>query len=122
MKRIALWIVAVLLAIAEVAAGGFKLSGAPMMVGEFTTFGYPIWFMYLTGVIEICAAVLVLIPRFSAIGAGAIACVMVGAFASHVTHGQAAMTPPVIVLFILAVTLGTLRGWRMPLARAVATA
>jgi uncharacterized membrane protein YphA (DoxX/SURF4 family) len=91
-------------------------------VNEFTTFGYPIWFMYLTGTIEVCAAVMVLIPRFSAIGAGAIACVMVGAFASHITHGQAEMTPPVIVLFILAVTLGTLRGWRIPRAPAAATA
>jgi uncharacterized membrane protein YphA (DoxX/SURF4 family) len=114
MKRIWLWILSAVLAVAFISAGAFKLSGAAMMVAEFTTFGYPLWFMDVTGALEIIAAVLVLIPRFRSLGAGIMACIMVGAFASHITHGQAMMTPPVIVLFALALTLGSLSGWRVP--------
>ena len=81
-----------------------------MMTQEFAAFGYPLWFMYLTGLIELVSAVLVVIPRTSRIAAGLLICVMVGAIFSHLTHGQAAMIGAPVVLLILAVVEFQLRG------------
>jgi putative oxidoreductase len=113
-KTIASWVVAVLLALAFLGAGFTKLSSQPMMVTEFTAFGLPMWFMYVTGVIEVVSAVLVLIPRLSGIGAALLVCVMVGALVAHISHGQAAMIGVPVVLLVLAIVLGTLRGWSRP--------
>jgi uncharacterized membrane protein YphA (DoxX/SURF4 family) len=110
-RTIATWVLTVVLALAFLAAGFAKVSSAPMMVAQFTAFGYPLWFMYVTGVIELASAILVVVPRFAAVGAGLIVCVMIGAVVSLLSHGQAAMVGAPVVLFILAVIVGTLRGW-----------
>jgi uncharacterized membrane protein YphA (DoxX/SURF4 family) len=93
-----------------------------MMRQEFGAFGYPLWFMYLTGLIELVSAVLVVIPRTSRIGAGLLICVMAGAIFSHLTHGQASMIGAPVVLLILAVVEFQLRGGLatplLPIARA----
>jgi putative oxidoreductase len=112
MRTVATWILTVLLALAFLGAGGSKLASQPMMIATFNGFGYPQWFMYVTGVIEIAGAVLVLVPRVAFIGAALLVCVMVGAIFSHLTHGQAAKVPLPLVLLALAVAVGTLRGWR----------
>ncbi len=74
-------------------------------------FWVPALVMYVTGVIELASAILVVVPRFAAVGAGLIVCVMIGAVVSLLSHGQAAMVGAPVVLFILAVIVGTLRGW-----------
>ena len=96
------WIVTVLLSVAFLAAGAAKLTGQPMMREEFGAFGYPLWFMCLTGLIEVVNAVLVAIPRTSRIGAGLLICVMAGAIFSHLAHGQPSMIGAPVVLLILA--------------------
>jgi uncharacterized membrane protein YphA (DoxX/SURF4 family) len=69
------------------------------MVASFHTFGYPLWFMYLIGCIELLSALLVLVPRVAVVGAGLLTCVMLGAIYSHLTHGEASeITMPVILL------------------------
>jgi len=111
MKAAVTWIFSVLLALAFLGAGLAKLTAQPMMVGEFQTFGYPLWFMYVTGLIEIAGAIFVLAPRFARIGAGLLVCVMIGALISHLSHGQAAMIGVPVILLLLALAVGTLRGW-----------
>jgi uncharacterized membrane protein YphA (DoxX/SURF4 family) len=111
MRNIATLVISILLAVAFLGAGTAKLLSVPMMVAEFQIFGYPMWSMYLTGALEIVCAVLVLIPRFAGIGAALLACTMIGAILSHLAHGQAAMIAAPVVLLILAVALGQLRGW-----------
>jgi uncharacterized membrane protein YphA (DoxX/SURF4 family) len=111
MRNIVTWVLSVLLALAFFGAGLAKLTTQPMMVQEFTAFGFPLWFLYVTGTLEITGAVLVLVPRVSFIGAGLLICIMVGALLSHLTHGQAAMIGAPLVLLILAAVVGTLRGW-----------
>jgi uncharacterized membrane protein YphA (DoxX/SURF4 family) len=110
-QKIVTWVLSGLLALAFCGAGLSKLTGQAMMVHEFSLFGFPLWFMYLTGVIEIAGAVLVLVPRFAYVGAAALVCVMAGAVFSHLTHGQAGMIGVPLVLLILAAVVGTLRGW-----------
>ena len=111
MQKIVTWVLSGLLALAFCGAGLSKLTGQAMMVHEFSLFGFPLWFMYLTGIIEIVGAALVLFPRFAYIGAAALVCVMAGAVFSHLTHGQAGMIGVPLVLLILAAVVGSLRGW-----------
>ncbi len=122
---VATWVIAVLLCLAFLGAGAAKLTSQPMMQQEFAGFGYPLWFMFVTGLIEIAGAVLVVIPRTSRIGAGLLICVMVGAIFSHVSHGQAAMIGAPVVLLVLAIVEFQLRGGfatpLVPAARASST-
>jgi uncharacterized membrane protein YphA (DoxX/SURF4 family) len=104
------WAVAILLCIAFLGAGTAKLTAQPMMTMEFAAFGYPQWFMYVTGLIEIVGAILVVVPRTSRIGASLLVCVMVGAIFSHLTHGQAGMIGAPVVLLVLAAVAFQLRG------------
>jgi putative oxidoreductase len=120
MKRNTSWVIAVLLALAFSGAALAKLTAQPMMVAEFTLFGYPLRLMYVIGALELICAGLVLWPRFSTIGAGIISCIMIGALFSHLTHGQAAYAPPVVLLLALALTLIWLRNGRIGVPRGIA--
>jgi uncharacterized membrane protein YphA (DoxX/SURF4 family) len=105
------WVLSILVALAFLGAGLAKLSGAAMMRAEFGIFGYPLWFMYLTGTLEIVGAALLLVPRLAGAGAALLSCIMVGAIFSHLTHNQAGMTVAPLVLLVLAAVVGSLRGW-----------
>ena len=50
-------------------AGFGSLSGYPMMVETFDKIGIGQWFRYVTGVIEVASAILLLIPRLAPVGA-----------------------------------------------------
>jgi putative oxidoreductase len=115
MRTVLTWVLSGILALAFLGAALAKLTGQHMMVAEFESFGYPIAFMYLTGIIELIGAGLVLVPRYAYAGAMLLSAVMVGALFSHLTHGQAGMIGPPLVLLVLALVVGTLRNWgRLP--------
>lgn len=78
------WIIAVLLAVVFVFAGGAKLLGAPAMVQEFAQIGVGQWFRYFTGLLEVSGAIGVLIPKYRLWAALQIAVVMVGATAANI--------------------------------------
>ena len=98
-KTIGTWILSGLLALAFLGAGGAKLSGAPEMIQNFEGFGLPIWFMYLTGAIEVAAAALLLIPKLAPIGAGLLIPTMIGAVLAHlsVAHPIGQMAPSIVL-------------------------
>jgi len=76
-------LIKVLLTLAFGAAGLAKLMGAEMMVGTFEMIGVGQWFRYVTGTIEIGAAVLLWVNGRQAIGAGLLTSTMIAAVASH---------------------------------------
>ena len=96
-------IIRIILAALFGVAGLAKLAGVGRLRQSFTTFGYPIWFMYLIGVSEIGGAVFLLIPPIAAIGAIGLGFIMVGAFFSHLRAKETPQTIPVVVLFVLSV-------------------
>ena len=116
-RSIVAWVLAVLLALVFVGSGLAKLTSQAMPVAMFALFGLPSWFMYLTGLLEVVAAVLVLVARTSGIGAGLIVCIMIGATFEHATHGQLPMIGATVVIAILAIVFGNLRGWPRGAAR-----
>jgi uncharacterized membrane protein YphA (DoxX/SURF4 family) len=109
-RLITLWILSGLVALAFVGAGGAKLVGAAM-VEEFDKVGLGQWFryfMYFTGLLEVAAAIGLLIPRYAFYAAVMLAIVMVGAIIAHVTvlGGSPAAA---VVLFVLTGIIAYLR-------------
>lgn len=89
-----------LLTLAFLMAGGAKLAGAEMMVQTFEAVGLGQWFRYVTGIIEVGAAILLWVPGLIGLGASLLAATMVGAVLAHLfILGPSAL--PAIVLGIL---------------------
>jgi putative oxidoreductase len=103
--HIALWVVQALLALAFVGAASGKLLGKPEMVGLFDAIGIGQWFRYVTGVLELAGAVLIVVPRTRAGGAALLATIMVGAAATHVFVLHNAPTAPLVLLILLGFVL-----------------
>src|SRR5437762_12974660 len=106
---IALWVVQIALAGMFLLAGGSKLVGAPAMVTLFNTIGVGQWFRYVTGLIELGAAIALLVPSFAVFGALALVATMVGAIITHlfIVGGSPAM--PAILLLGSAAVVWTRR-------------
>ncbi|HEY0737008.1 MAG TPA: DoxX family protein [Herpetosiphonaceae bacterium] len=98
----AVYAVMALLTLGFLFFGGMKLAGAQMNVDNFTRWGYPIWFMYLTGLIEVVGAVLLWPQRTRLIGALLLVATMLGAIATHLVNGEAAFIAMPVVLLLLA--------------------
>ena len=82
-QRRIVWGVRILLALAFGAAGLSKLAGVPQMVQVFDAIGFGQWFRYLTGVVEVVGAVLLLVPVAGFFGGLLLTATMVGAVATH---------------------------------------
>ena len=100
---IALWITQIALAAMFLFSGGSKLAGAPAMVNLFAAIGLGQWFRYVTGAIEISAAVALLIPSAAPFGAILLVPTMFGAAAANLFLGQSPVVPLVLLLVDAAV-------------------
>ena len=98
----AIYVVMALLTFMFLMAGVTKLMGQEMHIENFARWGYPIWFMYLTGLIEVVSVILMWIPKTRFYGAVGLAVTMIGAFATHLLFAEFGGLPIVAVLFILA--------------------
>lgn len=96
---IVLWCVQALLALVFVNASVAKLTGNPEMVALFSAVGAGQWLRYVTGILELTGAVLIMVPRTRRIGAALLATVMLGALTVHlfILHVSPA-TPGVLLL------------------------
>jgi uncharacterized membrane protein YphA (DoxX/SURF4 family) len=62
----------------------FKFTGAPESVFIFTTLGVEPWGRWFSGLSELVASLLLLIPSTQVLGAAMALCIMFGALASHI--------------------------------------
>ena len=108
-RLIAVWIVSVLLAALYFFVGGMKLAGGQALADQFVRYGYPGWFMYVVGAMEVTGAVLLLIPRAALYGAIVLSVVMIGAMGTHLTHQEAPNAIAPLVLFGLLVFVAATR-------------
>ena len=99
--NIALWVVQILLALAFIGAASGKLLGNPDMIGLYKAIGIGQWFRFVTGLLELTGAILIVIPRTKFFGAALLAMIMVGAVLTHLFILHTAPTAPA-VLFLLA--------------------
>lgn len=104
LKTVVVWALQVLTALAFVASGGSKIAGAESMVELFNNIGIGQWFRYVTGIIEVAGGALALYPRLAWVGAGLLACTMVGAIITHLfVVGGSIVAPLVLLVLVLAV-------------------
>jgi putative oxidoreductase len=110
MKKIiktALWIV---LGGMFIMAGGAKLMGNHSQVEHFAQWGYPLWFLYLTGIIEVGGGICLFIPKVQFYGIVVLSITMVGAALTHLRAGEMSVFPvPVVLLCLLAMLAWTMR-------------
>src|SRR5260221_30955 len=76
--NVVLWVLQIAAAGMFLMVGFLKLSGNAQLVGLFQAIGFGQWFRYLTGMVEVAGAILLLIPRTSGLAAlmlaGAMTC------------------------------------------------
>lgn len=107
-SNLTLWILQISLAVLFLYLGASKLSShETFWVNLFAKIGIGQWFRYFTGGLEVTCAVLLLIPRTSAIAALLLACTMVGAVVTHLLllrDGYACVFPgfPLLILVVVA--------------------
>jgi uncharacterized membrane protein YphA (DoxX/SURF4 family) len=100
--NIVLWILQILGAAMFLMTGGNKIAGNEQMIGMYEAIGIGQWFRYLTGGIEAAAAILLLIPRFSGIGALILIPTMIGAILTHLLIIGGSPVLPIILLVVMA--------------------
>jgi putative oxidoreductase len=85
-----MWIPRVAVAMGFLAIGTGKFAAHSVRIRIFAQIGFGQWFRYLTGVLQIGGALLVLIPRTFALGILLLACTMLGAMLAwiFVLHAQ----------------------------------
>lgn len=104
----------VLLGLAFLAAGFSKVTRSKQMVENFQNhYHYPLWFMVLTGVLEIVAVLGLIagvwVPVLATLGAALLVCIMLGAVLTHFRMKDTISgIAPAAVLLILAVVLLTI--------------
>jgi putative oxidoreductase len=108
----AVLVICVLLTAAFLAAGVAKLAGVAMMVATFESIGWGQWFRYVTGLIEVGAAVLLWVPGMRALAALALVCTMIGAVIAHLTVLGPSAWPAVVLGVLAGVLLWRERGAR----------
>jgi uncharacterized membrane protein YphA (DoxX/SURF4 family) len=73
-RRIAIWILRLLLGLLFLSIGAAKLSSSLQTVRLFAAIGWGQWFRYLTGLVDVTGALLVFVPRWTCYGALLLAC------------------------------------------------
>ena len=108
-KEVALWIIALLLALVCLRSGWLKVTGNIFWVRDFHRWGYPDWFRIVVGIAELTSMALLLVPRFASYGASLFAGVMLGAIFTHYTHNETSRLPFNLLLLALSLIIAFTR-------------
>jgi len=82
--KILFWLLRIIVAVILLLTVSFKFSAAPESVALFSKLGVEPWGRIASGVLEITAGLLILIPRTTAWGALLSAFIMINAMAAHI--------------------------------------
>ena len=110
-RDVLLWVIAVFLAYVFVRQGSAKFFHDSGWAKAFRAWHYPDWFRIAVGTLEICAGVLVLVPRYARIGACVIIAIMLGGMATHVYWGHPRQMTSELLPLILA-TMTAIGRWK----------
>ena len=98
------WILRLAVAVVFVSVGADKFEAQSMWIKVFDQIGLGQWFRYLTGILQVTGAVLVIFPRTFLIGIGILACTMAGAVAVWIVRfgapGNAVIPAAVLVALV----------------------
>lgn len=91
------------LAVLFLASGGAKLTGLEFEIAAFERWGYPLWFMYFIGGIEVVGGIALFVRSVSALASAGLAAMMLGAIATHVIHSEWGMLAAATLIFTLCI-------------------
>lgn len=98
------WILRLAVAGVFLSVGASKFGAESQWVKLFNQIGFGQWFRYLTGILQVTGAVLVIVPRTFLIGIGILACTMAGATAVWIVRfgapGNAIIPAAVLVALV----------------------
>jgi putative oxidoreductase len=114
LKKAVTWMIQIVLAMIFLTMGMAKLSGVESTIQLFEQIGLGQWFRYITGAIEVTAAVLLLFGPYATLGAGLILMTMTGAVMTHLWWIGGSVLPP----FVLGAAAGVLIALRRASRRA----
>jgi len=121
--RVVLILLTLLVALEFASTGVAKLTNSPQQIANFTHWGYPLWFMFVIGVLEASGALLLLgslfLKRLALPGAMLIAADMCGAIYTHIAHGEWGNLPLACTLLALVIIIGWLGRTSWPGAQAL---
>jgi len=110
MKRFMNVTLLIIFGVLFIVAGGAKLMGSHSQIEHFSQWGYPVWLLYLTGIIEVGGGICLLIPKLQFYGIAVLSLTMVGAALTHVKAGEMEAFPvPVVLLSLLLLLAWTVR-------------
>ena len=110
-KNIGIVLFALLIALFFIAAGWSKVVHPERHIDSFVRWGYPAWFVYFTGVIELCGAGFLLIPKGRLVGVAVLGVTMIRAALTHLQAGEITAVPVPLVLLVILSILGILN-WK----------
>lgn len=90
----------VILAVIFFLSGVAKLAGLEFEIQAFERWGYPLWFMYLVGFIEVSGAVVLLFKQVRSLAAAGLGLFMIGPIVTHVLHAEWGMMLVALVLML----------------------
>lgn len=82
-NSVPLRLLSILLAVLALGAGLSKVAGTELAVQSFAKWGYPDWARFVTGIVEVVAALLLVVPRWAFFGASALVPIMASATFAH---------------------------------------
>ena len=100
LKVIGIWLLQILFAFIFVVLGSAKFLQSEMWAGQFANWGYPDGFSYVIGGFEVLFGLALLVPKAAGVGAAGLIVIMVGAFFTHVLHGEPFWAPLVYGLLL----------------------
>ena len=101
-NKIITWILAGILAFAFFGSGITKLLGVEMQIKNLESWGYPLWFRFPIGLVEVVFAIALLIPKYRKIIIYGIFIWTLAAVITHLQAGQASMIPAPILFSVIA--------------------
>ncbi len=105
-KTIVIWILAIIVAGLFITVGLPKLLIPEKHIESFIGWGYPPWFVYVTGIFEVIGGLLVLVPKGRIYGVLLLSVTMVGATLTHVMAGEYIAAPVPLVFLALVSAFG----------------
>ena len=108
-RRIGVWVLTIIAALAFAGAGFTKVTGAEPMVQAFAGWGLPTWFMRFVGLSECVAAIGLLIPPIATLAALGLATIMFGALVTHALHDPISAMIGALVLLVISLAIAYLR-------------
>lgn len=116
-QSIALSVICTIMAGLFFSAGASKLLGLAPFDGYFQLWGYPVWFMYFIGLVEIVGAALLIIPNLTVFGTILLGSTMIGAALTHSMFQESSMSITAMGLLVTLTFVGYIR--RQPLVNLV---